>query len=126
MSIELADGSITSQFLEMFGRPARDSGLESERDNQPTDAQRLHLLNSTHIQSKIERSWRFKTLTRNAKGNRRMLANQIYLLILSRYPTQDEVGVVGKYLQGKGKISPQAVNDLAWALINSKEFLYRH
>ena len=125
-SIELADGSITSQFLEMFGRPARDSGLESERDNQPTDAQRLHLLNSTHVQSKIERSWRFKTLTRNAKGNRRMLANQIYLLILSRYPTQDEVGVVVKYLQGKGKISPQAVNDLAWALINSKEFLYRH
>ena len=39
-SITLADGSITSQFLEMFGRPARDTGLESERNNEPTDAQR--------------------------------------------------------------------------------------
>jgi len=41
-TITLADGSITSQFLEMFGRPARDTGLESERNNQPTDSQRLH------------------------------------------------------------------------------------
>lgn len=125
-SIELADGSITSQFLEMFGRPSRDTGLESERDNQPTDAQRLHLLNSTHVQSKIESSWRLKTLVRNAKGNRRMMTNQIYLLILSRYPTQSEIDVAVKYLQGNGKILSQAVNDLAWALINSKEFLYRH
>ena len=42
-TIALADGSITSAFLEMFGRPARDTGYESERNNQPTDAQRLHL-----------------------------------------------------------------------------------
>ena len=49
-SIALADGSITSSFLEMFGRPPRDTGLESERNNSPTAAQRLHLLNSSHIQ----------------------------------------------------------------------------
>ena len=60
-SIELADGSIASQFLEMFGRPSRDTGLESERNNQPSDAQRLHLLNSSHVQKKIERSKRLRT-----------------------------------------------------------------
>ncbi len=43
-SIELADGSISSSFLNIFGRPARDSGLESERNNRPTAAQELHLL----------------------------------------------------------------------------------
>ena len=125
-SIELADGSITSQFLEMFGRPARDTGQEGERNNQPTDAQRLHLLNSTHIQDKIERSWRLNGLVRTAKGNRRTLVNQIYLTILSRYPTQTEVAAVSKYFQTKGVSTRVATNDLAWALINTKEFLYRH
>jgi len=125
-SIELADGSITSQFLEMFGRPSRDTGLESERNNQPTDAQRLHLLNSSHVQDKIERSSRLKGLIRTAKGNRRMLANLIYLNILSRYPTQAELTTALQYFQTKGINIRQATNDLAWVLINSKEFLYRH
>lgn len=125
-SIELADGSITSQFLEMFGRPARDTGLESERNNLPSDAQRLHLLNSTHIQNMIERSWRLNRLIRTAKGNRRMLINMLYLNILSRYPTQDELNTAEKYFQTDGLNIRQATNDLAWALINTKEFLYRH
>jgi len=125
-SIDLADGSITSQFLEMFGRPARDTGLESERNNQPTNAQRLHLLNSSHVQNKIERSARLNGLVRTAKGNHRMLINMIYLNILSRYPTQAELAVAQKYLQTKGIKLRQATNDLVWALINTKEFLYRH
>jgi hypothetical protein len=125
-SIDLADGSITSQFLEMFGRPARDTGLESERSNQPTDAQRLHLLNSSHVQNKIERSGRLNGLVRSAKGNRNTLINMIYLNILSRYPTQDELDTAGKYFQSGGNNLRQAANDLAWALINTKEFLYRH
>ncbi len=125
-SIKLADGSITSQFLEMFGRPARDTGLESERNNQPTDAQRLHLLNSTHVQNKIERSWRLRGLVNTAKGNRRTLVSTIYVTILSRYPTQDELAAAQKYFQTKGMNLRQAANDLVWALINTKEFLYRH
>ena len=52
-SIALPDGSITSPFLEMFGRSPRDTGLESERNNRITDAQRLHLLNSSQVQRKI-------------------------------------------------------------------------
>ena len=125
-SIELADGSITSQFLEMFGRPSRDTGLESERNNQPTDAQRLHLLNSTHVQNKIERSKRLNALLKNVKGNRKMLINQVYLNVLSRFPTQDELNAAERYLQAKGMSLRQGANDLVWALINTKEFLYRH
>jgi len=125
-SIKLADGSITSQFLEMFGRPARDTGLESERNNQPTDSQRLHLLNSTHVQNKIERSKRLNGLLRAAKGNRRTLIGLIYLNILSRYPMPAELAAAEKYFQTKGINLRQATNDLAWVLINTKEFLYRH
>jgi hypothetical protein len=125
-SIELADGSITSQFLEMFGRPSRDTGLESERNNQITDAQSLHLLNSTHIQKKIESSTRLNRLITNARGNRTTLVNTVYLAIMSRFPTSDELAEVEKYFQTSGLNTRQAVNDLAWALVNTKEFLYRH
>ena len=125
-TIDLADGSITSQFLEMFGRPARDTGLESERNNQPSDAQSLHLLNSSHVQDKLERSTRLNAAIRAAKNNRDVLVNMVYLNILSRYPTQAELTAAQGYFQTKGLSFKQATNDLAWALINTKEFLYRH
>ncbi|MHC4062975.1 MAG: DUF1553 domain-containing protein [Planctomycetota bacterium] len=125
-TIMLADGSITSQFLEMFGRPARDTGLESERNSLPTDAQRLHLLNSTHIQKMIERSRWLRILLRSDTGNYRSVIRGIYLRILSRYPTQTELAEVESYVRASGLNRRQAANDLAWALINTKEFLYRH
>jgi len=125
-TIMLADGSITSQFLEMFGRPARDTGLESERDNKPTDAQRLHLLNSSHIQRKIEQGGRLRSLVQTTRKNPRRLIRRLYLNILSRYPTRVELAVAGEYLKTKGLNRRQATADLAWALINTKEFLYRH
>ncbi len=124
-TISLADGSITSQFLEMFGRPARDTGLESERSNQPTDAQRLHLLNSSHIQRKIEQSRRLRRLVNTNKKNPRLI-EALYLLILSRAPTADETAIAKNYIRTAGLNRRQATNDLVWALINSKEFLYRH
>ena len=61
-SIALPDGSITSPFLEEFGRPPRDTGLESERNNRVTAAQRLNMLNSTHIQRKLEQGPRLQEL----------------------------------------------------------------
>jgi len=125
-TITLADGSITSQFLEMFGRPARDTGLSSERSSQPTDAQRLHLLNSSHVQKKIENSWRLRQIVKSSGKNRRSLVHATYLLILSRHPTQVELAAALDYLQEGGKKPMQGAGDLAWALINSKEFLYRH
>ncbi|MBP8604938.1 MAG: DUF1553 domain-containing protein [Phycisphaerae bacterium] len=125
-SIALADSSITSPFLELFGRPARDTGLQSERTNLPTDAQRLHLLNSSHIQNKIERGPHLRQLMRAAGRNRRMLVDTLYLSILSRFPEQTERSIIEDYFNTQGLTPAQAVNDLVWALINTKEFLYRH
>lgn len=125
-TIALADGSITSSFLEMFGRPARDTGLEGERNNLPTDEQRLHLLNSTHVQKKIEKSvWLQKLLAANKKQPIRAVT-PLYLGILSRFPTQDELDAVSEYVKKSGLNTQQAAVDVAWALVNSKEFLYRH
>ena len=125
-TIKLEDGSITSQFLEMFGRPARDTGLESERNNQPSDSQRLYLLNSNDIKNKIERSPILREQAEAAKGNRTELIKNIYLTILSRYPTKSESDIAEKYFQSEGMARKAAIDDLAWSLINTKEFLYRH
>jgi hypothetical protein len=125
-TIQLADGSITSKFLEMFGRPSRDTGLESERNLEPTAAQRLHLLNSSHVQNKIERGWKLRQLIRNARGNRRNLCTAAYLTILSRRPTENERLAVNRYMWTKSRNFQRTAHDLIWALINSKEFLYRH
>ena len=125
-SVELVDGSITSQFLKMFGRPARDTGLESERNNRSNEAQRLHMLNSTHIQKKIDGSWRLRNLQRVAKNNQRVLTDLIYLTVLSRLPTDKERKIAAEYYRTSRLNNRQATTDLAWALINSNQFLYRH
>jgi hypothetical protein len=149
-AIGLPDGSITSPFLEQFGRPSRDTGLESERSNRPTADQRLHLLNSSHIQRKIENSpvlqalfasaanqpsSKFNKSRKSGKFNKPAESSQakqpgevvtaLYLTILSRFPTEDELKTVAEYVQTASSKREAAV-DLAWALINSAEFLYRH
>jgi hypothetical protein len=125
-SIQLADGSITSSFLKMFGRPSCDTGLESERSNRISDAQRLHLLNSTHIQEKIERGPGLRALVGGMGRNPEKLLDVLYLTILSRYPTPPERRAAAEYHQAKAVNRRDAVHDLTWGLMNTKEFLYRH
>ncbi|MHB9131235.1 MAG: DUF1553 domain-containing protein [Armatimonadota bacterium] len=125
-AIALADGSITSAFLATFGRPARDTGLESERDNRATDAQRLFLLNSPDIQRWISRSPRLRKTIMGSIKNPTVMIRNIYVLILSRNPTLEESAIAEKYFKTSGLELGPSANDLAWALINSKEFLYRH
>jgi hypothetical protein len=124
-SIALADGSTTSSFLEMFGRPPRDTGLESERNNRPTAAQQLHLLNSSHVQRKIEQGRKLQSLMQS-RGGPRETATTLYLTILSRFPTEEELKIVEAYSKSGALKDREVLVDLAWALINSAEFLYRH
>lgn len=124
-SVALADASTTSPFLEMFGRSPRDTGLESERNNRLTAAQRLHLLNSSHIQRKIEQSPKLRELIQSSTTPREIVEG-LYLRILSRYPTEEELKVVGEYTRSGTVARRDVLVDVAWALVNSAEFLYRH
>lgn len=126
-SIALSDGSITSSFLELFGRPPRDTGMVAERNNTPTAAQRLHLLNSGHIRKKIERGPGLRVWGRMARRNPRKATEEMFLAILSRYPTVEELKALKAYGEANRKTrGAGALVDMVWALVNSPEFLYRH
>lgn len=124
-SIALPDGSITSSVLETFGRPARDTGIESERNNRITSNQRLHLLNSTHVQRKIEQGGRIQGLIARGRASPREVVDGLFFTILSRPPTAEEREEALSH--ARLVEDPRAAGqDLAWALINSAEFLHRH
>ncbi len=123
-SIALPDGSISSAFLEQFGRPSRDTGQQSERNNRITAAQRLHLLNSSHAQKKLEQGRAFQTLIAGKLNDQ--IINDLYLTILSRYPSEAELTAARNYQRSSNQPSRTSAVDLGWALINSEEFLYRH
>ncbi len=95
-AVEIADGSIISPFLALFGRSARATGTADERNNNPTFAQWLHLLNSGHIQGKLETGPKLKALLAS-KAKPKEIVDELYLTILSRYPTDQEVKDVMEY-----------------------------
>ncbi len=124
-SIMLADGSIKSPFLEMFGRPGRDTSYESDRNSEVSVYQSLHMLNSSHIQNKIMKSPLLKELLRTERNPDRRV-DELYLHILSRFPTDEEEKTISEYFRSSGLNADEVAYDLAWSLINSKEFMLRH
>ena len=124
-TIALADGSITSPFLVRFGRPSRDTGLLSERNNQPSEEQALYLLNSSEVRKRIDSSPVLKPIYNLPAARRAEQVRRIYFVLLNRLPTAEEQELVAAHSAATGDPS-RAARDLAWALINGKEFLYRH
>jgi len=123
-AVAVADGSITSSFLTLFGRSARATGMENERVNELAASQWLHMLNSGHIQQKLERGPRLRALLGSGRKPDEIV-NELYMMVLSRRPTQDELKTVAEYVKSTGSRAQAAV-DITWSLINSTEFLYRH
>jgi hypothetical protein len=123
-AIAMADGSITSPFLTLFGRSARATGMESERTNKTSPAQWLHMLNSAHIREKLERGPKLRAILA-AGGRPKDVAEELYMTLLSRRPTRDELQTVAEYVRANRPRS-EAVLDVTWAVLNSTEFLYRH
>ncbi len=123
-AIAIADGSITSPFLTLFGRSARATGMENERNNRTMPAQWLETLNSSHIQRKLEDGPKLKAIFAADRRSADVIAD-LYLTILSRPPLAVEKRNITAYFRSPEARSTLAI-DLPWSLINSYEFLYRH
>ncbi|MEX0727123.1 MAG: DUF1549 domain-containing protein [Planctomycetaceae bacterium] len=125
-SIQVWDNRMPSYFFRIFGRPVRASVCECERSNEPSISQALHLLNSPEIAEKIH----------SRKGTARALADssltpaeivdEVYLMTLTRYPSDEERGLFIAVYESPDIPRRQATEDLLWAVMNAKEFLYNH
>ena len=124
-AISLGDGSITSSFLELFGKPPRDTGYESERSRNVSDAQRLHLLNSTHVHKKIAVSPLVEA-AHDGESTPEEIADKVYHTVLSRPPTPGEVNALKTHAEEDYAGARALAADLVWALINEPEFFFIH
>jgi hypothetical protein len=135
----IEDGSISSGFLSLFGRPARDTGLMDERGSDVTAKQRLYLFNSGNIHRKMGRlaipQWKMADGSINPYYKNTPIpkrADGIYWRILSRPPSEYERKVIANLWRkrsngGKNRRANhgELMRDVAWCLINTKEFLFR-
>ncbi len=125
-AVQNPDASVTTGFLETFGRPARDSSFEYERNRHSSMAQALYLLDSDGLNNKIDkRNGGVRALYKKYNKDLPALADECYLALLSRHPTNGEKDTISRHIESN-KDKLKAVQDLVWALINTKEFLYNH
>lgn len=109
-----------SPFLKAFGQPKRESPCACERVDEPTVDQALQLLNGPLVAGRVSGSAdAFATLT-DAE-----LTERLWLAAFVRLPSEAERKKVGDHFK-KAATRPDAIRDLAWAVINTREFLLQH
>ncbi|MSR56256.1 MAG: DUF1553 domain-containing protein [Planctomycetaceae bacterium] len=135
-ALQLPDNNVASYFLSAFGRPAREFTCECERSEEPSITQTLHLANGKTLNEKLKvadnvvKQW----IDRNLSAAD--VIDRIYLGALTRYPAPDEkeklVAALTEAMQVEGdeaaKLAArrEAIEDLLWAVLTSKEFLFVH
>jgi len=122
-AIELPDAEYPDYFLTTFAKPKRASVCECERSPDANLAQALHTINGDTLASKIASSeGRVSKLL--AKGTQHEdMVREIYLASLCRLPSLDELTSSHDFLN-ESKTPAECYQDLLWALINSKQFLF--
>jgi hypothetical protein len=135
-SLQLPDNKVENSFLDAFGRPARASTCSCERSSEPSMGQTLNLSNGATINEKLRSESCVITRELNGRRTDQEVLDRLYLAALSRHPTDVESDRLRAALKeaagtGKGaKVDPiarrQVIEDLYWAILTSKEFLFNH
>jgi hypothetical protein len=122
---QVADGRTGNYFLDAFGRPDRTSACTCDRRNEPTLGQALHLINGATVSEKLRSDGGRAARMVAANAPTDQIVNELYAAALSRRPTADEMSLATKHVN-KATDRRQAVEDLFWAVLNSREFLFNH
>ncbi len=138
-AVQLPDNSYntSSYFLQVFGRPDSASACSCERSQDASLAQSLHLLNSKDIQAKLTaEKGRAAVLAADEKRTDEAKVGELYLWAFSRPAESSEVSTAKDHIEkkvtkaadadAKKKAKREAYEDIVWALLNTKEFLFNH
>jgi hypothetical protein len=123
-AIMLPDESFSSYFLDVFGRPQRSSACECERVSEANLAQALHLLNSDEIQAKLSHpGGRADQLARDPRPDA-IKIEELFLWALAHRPTPDQLQLALAHISQNAKDKKGAYENILWALLNTKEFVF--
>ncbi|MFQ3591882.1 MAG: DUF1549 domain-containing protein [Gemmataceae bacterium] len=125
-AIMLPDESFPSYFLDVFGRPQRISACECERVSEANLAQALHLLNSDEVQGKLARSGGRAEQLANPMDTRpdAEKVDELFLWAFARKATDEQRQVAVEHLAKHASNKKLAYENILWALLNTKEFIF--
>jgi len=125
-AIQLWDSQVQHYFLKLFGRPARVSVCECERSVGASMAQALHLMNSPQLEAKLSHAGGQIAQLTNRYEDDGALVQQLYLTVFNRVPSETEQARAVQHLGSRRFQRQKAAEDLAWAMMNSLEFIFNH
>jgi hypothetical protein len=124
-AVQLPDGEVNSPFLKTFGQPARELACECEREGDSNLAQALQLINGPAVNDRLRKADNRLGKLLAAKKSETEVLNDLFLVTLTRLPTASESSAMLQHV-ASAMDKRKAWEDVHWALINSKEFLFRH
>jgi len=125
-AIQMWDNRMPSYFLKIFGRPGRTSVCECERSGEPSIAQALHLMNAPEINAKIQARRGLARKLADSSASPEAIVDELFLGLLSRYPAPVEKKAMLELFKETGGNRRAAVEDILWALLNTREFVFNH
>ena len=124
-ALQLFDSSVTSYFLKTFGRNEREITCECERSNKPSMVQVLHLSNGDTLNSNLRSEQSCVNVL--IPQSDEQIIEETYLLCLSRLPSNAERKRLSEMFHATPEVERRAsIEDLFWALMTSREFLFQH
>ncbi len=123
-AVQIADGNTTDYFLTTFGRAKRESVCSCEVKMDPSLSQALHLLNGTTVNLKIKQGKLIELWVSEKKTHDQIL-DEIYQRCLTRLPTDEERAALKAEIETQENKN-QALEDVFWAVLNSREFVFNH
>ena len=122
---EVPDGKLDDPFLKTFGRPARELACECERETDANLGQALQLIGGSTVNDKLHDDEGRLAHLASGDQSSESIVRELYLVALSREPEPQELTAASLHIEAAPD-RRQAVEDLGWVLINTKEFLFRH